>query len=177
MVFAILLAIGAAIPSASTEDAPDATLVKAAFIYKFLLFVDYPEPAFTRHADELSICIMGPNKFDGAFRPVEGKRVRGRRLNIQYLEVGNDRKAVQDCHLLFIGEQNSEEDTRSSILLTRGTTTLTVGEHEDFLEWGGMIRLFPESGRIAFEVNAASARKSGISFRAQMLRIAKRVVD
>ncbi len=151
--------------------------VKAAFVYKFLLFTEFPMRAFSSHTKTLSILIYGPHTFNGSFDPVEGKRVKGRLLHVREVPVGTKIPDSKDCHILFIGGENSGAATRSLIRTIQGRPILTVGEHESFLEWGGMIRLYRDSGRIAFEVNAESARKEGISFRAQMLRVARRVME
>lgn len=151
--------------------------VKAAFVYKFLLFTDFPDQAFSSPRNELSLCIYGPSVFNGAFDPVKGKLIKGRLLKIRRIEAQSGRIETEDCHILFISSKNSPDPTRHALSMLKGAPILTVGEHKDFLTWGGMIRLYIDRGRVAFDVNADSARVAGISFRAQMLRIAKQVME
>jgi hypothetical protein len=53
---------------------------------------------------------------------------------------------------------------------------LTIGEHPDFLKWGGIIKLYQKDRRVVFDVNISAAQHAGINFRSKMLIIAVKVL-
>ena len=96
--------------------------VKAAFLYKFASFVDWPEPA---RNEAVGICIVGRDPFGSALeRVVEGKTIGGRGFVVRRLK---DWKAGAPCHILFVGGSDPQR-LRAVLGQVRHETILTVGD-------------------------------------------------
>jgi hypothetical protein len=167
---------GGATAMASAVPVSEDRLIRAAFIHKFLLFTDFPAHSFASESESITICVWGSPVETVTLEPLESKNARGRPLRVRRIS-GDGDKHLEGCHVLFVGLHSSVQATRAVLAATQGKPILTVGEHDGFLDWNGIIRLLVKEGRMAFEVNVASARRSNISFRAQMLRVAEKVVE
>ena len=151
-------------------------LVKAAFIHKFTLFIEFPGHASIASQSGFNICILGQNPFGDAFSPVEGKPVNGRPLMLRNLSLNASDTELKQCNVLFLVSGVADSRQQTVLKSLRYFPTLTIGEHEDFLQMGGIIRLYRKQDRIVFSVNAVAAKRAGIQIRSQMLRVAEYVI-
>jgi hypothetical protein len=147
--------------------------VKAAFLYNFAKFVEWPPSGFRDATAPLQICILGRDPFGQALRDiVSAKTVNGRKFEIDYLV---DMQLARACHILFIA--SSEKDRVKQILESmRGTVALTVSDTEGFAEQGGMIDFLLDNGRVLFEVNRNAAEQAGLKISSKLLGVAKVVI-
>jgi hypothetical protein len=158
-------------PSAAAESRLEYE-VKAAFLYNFAKFVEWPVGAFPDADSALELCIYGDDPFGPIIdRIVQSRTVQGRPIIVQH-EV--ETTSLSACHLLFVGPVASEEMARI-VQLTGGTPVLTVGETDWFIDSGGMIRLFLEGGKVRFEVNAGVAEQAQLKVSSQLLKLARTV--
>ena len=135
--------------------------VKAAFLYNFLKFVEWPEQAGD---GPLVICVQGRDAFGGYLEEaVHGKKVNGRDVVVRHVARLSD---ARDCHILFVP---NGEFRRSAIGAQPGM--LTVGESAGFLEAGGVINFYLENDRVRFEIRPESARQAGLRVSAQLLKL------
>jgi hypothetical protein len=165
--------------SASTREYQ----VKAAFLYNFIMFVDWqPEKMPTADAP-IIIGIIGKDPFENAFEPIKDKQVNGRKVVVKRFEgfedikkTGKEIEEIRKCHLLFIC--SSEKDVAKEITdLVKNNNVLTVGDMPGFLEaCGGMINFVLEEEKVRFEINNTNADQSKLQIRSQLLRLAKRVI-
>ncbi len=165
--------------------------IKAAFLYNFLRFIDWPKEKTGDANESVIIGLIGKDVFGDAFddlkdktiedRPVVLKRFKGIK---ELQKEDKDKKpeqnlqieAVRKSHLLFICP--SEKQHRKEILnLVKGYGVLTVADTEGFLESGGMINLLTEDNKINFEINVTAAKQAGFQVRSKLLRLAKRVYE
>jgi len=149
--------------------------VKAAFLYNFAKFVEWPSTAFATPDAPLVFCIVGPNPFDGRLeRVVSDRTANGRRIEVRDAVSVNE---TGGCHLVFVPE--SEENAVARLVHVAasvpGVPVLTVGETEGFAEAGGMIQLVVDEGRVRFDINAAAAEQEGLKLSSQLLKLARRV--
>ncbi len=147
--------------------APEPTL-KAAFLYNFALFVEWPEEA---RKGPLLICVLGTDPF-GEVLPatLRSKTANGRKLRSAVAVTAAE---IAPCSVLYVPA--AESATHRRILDTlAGRPILTVGESEEFLDAGGIIRLFLDGGRLRFEVNAAAAERSRLKVSAQLLELSRK---
>ncbi|MGA9449655.1 MAG: YfiR family protein, partial [Candidatus Sulfotelmatobacter sp.] len=81
----------------------------------------------------------------------------------------------QGCQVVFI-----DKDERKNVtVLMSGlpkTSVLTVGESDDFLQQGGIIRLFVEDRKIRFEINQEAAETANLRVSSRLLLLAKAVI-
>lgn len=174
----VLGIIAAVVPPSSARAAEASTEygLKAAFLHKFLVFSEW-SPESRRGDDDMSICVYGPDPFGEAFAPVLGQFIRSKRLSVRHLVRGSPPAALKSCYLAFFSAALGEVTTKSILRALHGSAVLTVGEDDRFLEWGGIVNLLLRGERLRFEVCTVAARRAGVRFRAQMLRLAVRVVS
>jgi hypothetical protein len=165
--------------------------IKAAFLYNFIKFVDWPEEKFPDSNEPIIIGIIGNDLFGDAFEPIKDKKAKGSSVIIKRFKSFEELKkstekdkpesdqkieVLTKCHLLFIC--SSEQKNLKEIINTvRDHSVLTVGETEGFLEAGGIINCFVEEKKIRFEINITAAERAKLEIRSNLLRLAKRIVE
>ncbi|MFH1371777.1 MAG: YfiR family protein [Planctomycetota bacterium] len=159
--------------------------VKAAFIYNFLKFVDWPKEKMTNNK-QIIIGVIGENPFGSAADVFKNKKVEDRDVVLKYFEgleeikkmSEKDRTANEEslktCHLLFICPSEQKQVREITELLSKNGV-LTVGDTDGFTESGVVINFFMEDNKIRFNINLTAAEKSGLKIRSQLLRLAKKV--
>ena len=146
--------------------------VKAAFLYNFLKFVDWPADGAGPPA---TIClgILGRDPFGDALEAVKGNSAKGRKVVVLHFR---SLEEVRGCDLLFVCA--SEKRHLPEILkLARNGHTLTVGDQEGFCQAGGMINLVTLEKRIGFEVNVAAANRAKLRLSSQLLKLARNLFE
>ena len=147
------------------EQQPSEYQVKAAFVFKFTGFVDWPAPA--EPAAPFELCIAGEDPFGKVLdQLVEGEAVNGRRIvvrRIHSVEQGS-------CSLIFV---SSKEPDIGEILAAAGTGVLTIGEGDSFLDQGGMIAFVLENRKVRFDIDASAVRKAGLKMSSRLLSVAR----
>jgi hypothetical protein len=144
--------------------------VKAAFLYNFAKFVEWPEGAFADAGAPLVIGILGEDPFEDALDGViRGKTASGRALAVKR---SKDLQGVGACHILFI---SSSERKRIEQIVEglQGASVLTVGETEAFTRLGGVVGFVVEEGRVRFEINADSAERARLRVSSKLLALAR----
>ena len=165
-VLAPLLFICAQQPIEAQAPLPEER-VKAAFVYRFTDFVDWPPAAF---ADQpaVTLCIVGANQLQDDLKSiVAGQQKNGRPYAVREIGRGD---AVRRCHVLFVSATAGV--SRPLITAVRGLPVLTVGDSERFLDDGGMIRLHVVQGRMRFDVATDPAQRAGLRLSSQLLKLA-----
>ena len=168
---ACTMAIGTAAVSAQQGRATEAQ-IKAAYLYSFGKFVEWPEAAPASATASFPICVLGRDPFgttlDDVLRnaSVGGRSVAARRISAI--------DEVPGCRIVYIG--SSEVARLDAILgsLTR-SAVLTVSDIPDFTERGGMIRFVEDAKRVRFEINLPPAHAAGLVLRSDLLRVATAV--
>lgn len=140
--------------------------VKAAFVYNFTRFVQWPQ---ARASGPLDICVMGEDPFGSALdEAVENKHVGGRPIAVTRL---SETDTASACEVLFIS--SSEHDRVERIVETLADSpVLTVGDVEDFAERGGMINLTERGSHVRFEINVDALERAGLRASSRLLRLA-----
>lgn len=152
---------------AYADAAPEYTL-KAAFIYNFATFTEWP----TKTAETLELCIVGNNPFGNALNSIEGKLVDNARLLSKHGVISNN--ALRSCQIVFICA--SEKDRLPDILgIARESGILTIADFQDATRQGVMIGMTMEQKKITFEINLEAARRAGLNISSKLLRLAKTV--
>ena len=148
--------------------------VKAAFIYNFAKFVQWPENSFSSRDSPLRICTFGANALGPALEELaQDKTVAGRRVQV---EKPRSLQQARSCQILFIGYH---ELPRLQEVLTavRGASVLIVSEAPGFAAHGAMIEFVTENDRLRFEINAKAAREAQVNISAKLLSLAKNVIE
>jgi len=146
--------------------------VKAAFLYNFTRFVEWPPARFAANDGPLIIGICGRNPFgDELEHGLKGRSVNGHPIELRMVEAP---ESAKDVHLLFIP---ASEDGRASAWLksAAGAGVLTVGETEKFADAGGMIRFVREADKVRFDINVEPAEQARLRVSAQLQKLARTV--
>jgi hypothetical protein len=174
----VLVAAGAlsgSVPQAMGQsDPPTEYQVKAAFLFNFAKFVEWPANAFVHPEDPIVLGIVGEDPFGFALDGmVFRKTVNGRSFMVKRLEIGPE---LRGCHILFIS--SSEKKNLAHILESlKGSSVLTVGETDQFVQSGGAIKLLLENNKVRFEVNVGAAAMARLKVSSKLLALARSVVD
>lgn len=149
------------------REVPEEYRLKAAFVYRFPQFVDWPEPALQDRAT-IDLCVLAPSPFGTVLDELAaGERVGDRPLAV--LQVG-DAAAAAHCHVLYVTNRGAAR--RAMLRQLADLPVLTVGDGSGFLDDGGMVLLRLVEGRVRFEINMRAADKAGLRISAQLLRLA-----
>jgi hypothetical protein len=167
----LLLVVAASAPPA--HGGPSEYEVKAAFLYNFAKFVEWPASAFSAPGDALVVGVLGDDPFgDTLDRIAQNKSAQGRRIEVRRF------RAVADvegrCHILFVSP-SEERDLPRIFRGLHGAPILTVSDIAGFLDHGGTINLLMEQRRVRFAVNLKAANQAGLKMSSQLLKIAKTV--
>ena len=165
---ALLLASGS---GRAQDSQPSEYQVKAAFLFNFAKFVEWPPQVFAEPTSPIVIGILGENPFGHELeRTISGKTLKTRPFEIKEMRslIG-----ATNCHILFIS--TSEQKHFPEIFEgLRGVSVLTVGETERFVETGGMINLVKEDDKIRFQINDGAAKSVGLKISSKLLNLAIR---
>jgi YfiR/HmsC-like len=148
---------------------PSEYQIKAAFLYNFAKFVNWPPRAFGSPTSPIIIGVLGKNVFgDDLEDTIRDKTVNNRPF--QFKEFRSV-QAATNCEILFISP--SEKSQLPKILKgLLGTSVLTVGETDHFTEAGGMINFVIENDEVHFQINNEAAREAGLTISSKLLRLA-----
>lgn len=151
-------------PRASEYD------LKAAFIFNFTRFVEWPTNAFPSTNSPVIIGILGADPFQGALEKiVQGERAQGRPIEVARFARAADLKPV---HILFI-PRNAASQTTEALRRVADFPTLTVSEIDRFADRGGMIQLFTQENQIRMRIDAEKAREARVNISSKVLRLAQ----
>jgi len=149
--------------------------VKAAFLYSFGRYVEWPKDAFAAHSGDFVIGICGEDPFGQALdRIAQSKTIQGRRIIIQRMATTEE---LQPCHILFISHSIPPDQQSAIINKMRDKSTLLVGESPGFAERRGGINFFVEGGTVRFEINVDAIRQEKLMLDAKLLNLGKKVSE
>jgi hypothetical protein len=144
--------------------------IKAAYLLNFAKFVEWPTNRFGTPGTPIRVGVVGKDPFGSDLeRTMTGRVIEGRRFEIVRLE---EPEAAVDCHIVFIS--SSEHRRLPQIIETlHKAHVLTVGEHEQFVEQGGIIRFFLHQDTVRFEINPRGPDNAGLRISSKLMQIAK----
>jgi len=188
-----LIAVSAAIPVLADSAISREDKIKAAFLYNFINFVDWPEERIADSNQPITVGVIGSRYFLKAFEPVKHKKIKGREIALRYFpgyeKLKKSQKAddsqwnkkigtLKSCHVLFLCTRHlgSIESSGRIIKALEDSPVLTVSETDGFLESGGIINFLMEDEKVRFEINNTTAKQAKLKIRSKLLRLAKRVI-
>jgi len=171
--------------------------VKAAFIYNFMKFIEWPQNSTSdqNNSQAMVIGVLGDNPFGDAFVPILDKEVHGRKINLveipgyqAFHESASDKanaweaycaqyqQIIDSCDVLFIclSEKNHLDEL---IKLTPGRGILTISDIPGFAKQDGIVGFVKDNNKIRFEINLNIAQQENFKIRSQLLSLAKEVYE
>jgi hypothetical protein len=163
--------------AASLVCAPDAGAqssaeydVKAAYLYNFAKFVEWPAESFPSADAPFAICVLGQDPFGRALDDiVEGERIQERPIVVRRLKAWD---GAELCHILFVSTSVQEDFEQ----LLGGHTfrrTLTVGDVPQFLTAGGHISFFIEGSSVRFSIHRSNVARTDLQISSRLMRVAR----
>lgn len=166
----VVLSLARQLSAQAVED----SRVKAAYLYNFAKFVEWPPGVFQHPSDPTVICVVGDDRTSDVLEPaVSGKRANGRPL-----EVRRPRSAPEfkSCQVLFIGFSDKERIARVFNELQK-SSVLTVGQSDRFIPLGGMINLALKNNTIELEIAPEASDAVGLKISSRLLVVARLVKE
>lgn len=148
--------------------------LKAAFLFNFARFVEWPAEVLPPANQPIVIGIVGTDPFGESLDAiVKGETIKGHRLVVRRCHA---REEIEGCQVLYIGRS---EAARLPVILARlkGRPILTVSDNDRFAFSGGIIGLVMEEGRVRIQINLDRARESQLVISAKLLRPALVIRD
>jgi hypothetical protein len=168
----LVLLIGWASPAWAQDSRKLEYEVKAAFLVKFGMFVDWTTNTTATAANPrpFVIGILGEDPFGAGFdAAVQKEKISGRPVQLRRAQSPTE---LDDCEMVFIS--SSEEATLARWFTHfEGKGVLTVGEMPSFAARGGMIGFVKVDGKVRFEINSLVAEKSGLRVSAKLLQLSR----
>ena len=163
------IAMWAVTSTAASATAPSETpteyQVKAAFLYNFAKFVEWPD----QPNPSVQLCTVGDDPFGNILEEtVKGKTLNGHPIAVKRFKAGEN---ARGCQIAFIGVP--ERETRPVLDMLQGASTLTVGESPNFAKEGGIINFVLEGNKVRFEINVAAAQQARLKISSKLLSLAR----
>jgi hypothetical protein len=155
---------------AAPADVTSDVEVKAAFLYNFAKFAEWPALS---PGSPLCLCVVGDDRIAAALSAVSsGQTIQGHAIEVRRMPV----QGGQPCHMLFVS-QSTVRDASRLLEVLKGQPVLTVSDADDFASSGGMIGFFIEKGRMRFAINVDAIQRSQLHLSSRLLSLAKVVRD
>lgn len=147
---------------------------KAAFLYHFTKFIEWPAGVMAQGDTTFSFCVMGSSPLELALdQLIAGKQVRGRMPMIKRVSSIDE---IGGCQVLFISR--SEHDVVASLVDIPGNSSvLTVGDTPNFAKQGGIIEFIIVNNKLRFVINLEAAKRARLKLSSELLKLAQIVYD
>jgi hypothetical protein len=155
--------------ASAADTKPGEYELKAAFIFNFSQFVEWPTNAFKSEAEPIIIGVVGADPFGPILdRIVRDEKVRGRALTVERYQRVTD---IKRCHILFISKSLASQ-CAEILRATQDQPILTVSDMDRFSTRGGMIHLVTERNLVRMRVNPEMAKRADLTISSKLLRLA-----
>ncbi|HET9576464.1 MAG TPA: YfiR family protein [Usitatibacter sp.] len=177
---AVLLWVALVVAQAAMAEAAPAprveaseAAVKAAFLYKFATYVEWPESAFPAPESPFVFGVAGSDDVAAELEKIlPGRVIHNRPAAVRRLKEG---EPIAGVHLLFVGR--TQPNALAVVRAAQQQGILCVTETERGLETGSTINFVAADERVGFEVSLDAAERSGLRISSRMLNVARRVVS
>jgi len=144
--------------------------LKAAIIFNFIKFVDWPAQRLPASSTTIQVVVAGKDAYDVVAQTIGGKEVKGKTIVVSQYSGPQD---LARCHLLFVSAAAMRQFESG---VGRQSGVLTVGETASFARRVGIIGLKEQSNKLRFEINQQAAEQSGLTISSQLLKVATDVL-
>lgn len=157
-------------PPGLAAQAPTEFQVKAAYLFNFLKFVEWPDDPAPDSRGKWVIGFIGESPIDSELTHlVEGKNVLGHELLVKKFQAADDLRA---CNILFITD--SEKRRLPAILVAlRGSSVLTVADLDNFVGSGGMVQFVVEDARVRVAIDVGATSRARLKVSSKLLALAQ----
>lgn len=167
--WAVALVVALALPCAAPAQVANEYEVKAAFLFNFTRFVDWPPSS---RSALFCIGVDGVDPFNGALEDVvKGRSVGGRAIAIKHFKAGDD---VSACEIVFV---SAADPRKAAAILAqfKGAPILTVGDAPGFCKNGGVIGFSVQGNKVKLDINPDAALRAHLQISSKLLTLASLV--
>jgi hypothetical protein len=173
-VLVIVVGIAATLPAQAVERVAGEYEIKAAFLYNFAQYIEWPKDAVPGAEDSFIIGILGQDPFGSALDDIaRDKTIQGKRIVLRRFATVED---YTPCHILFIAS-SAVSEMPAVRRRVQDTHVLLAADTEGLAQRGVVINFFVESSKVRFEINTTAAERAGIKISSKLLRLARIVTD
>jgi hypothetical protein len=174
LTLSLIFFLGAALQLRAQEPTPgpafDEYQVKAAFLYNFAKFVEWPPGTFANSSDPIAICVVGQNPFGSTLEDmVQVKKIGDRLFVVRRL---SDTQQAAKCQILFISAGEWKR-TRALLDAVKGAAILTVGETDDFMALGGVVGFKLDGPRVRLQIAPEAGERGRLRISSKLLSLAE----
>jgi uncharacterized protein DUF4154 len=170
----LVLFVSLTSPNAIAQGVANEYQVKAAFLYNFAKFVEWPDGTFANSTSPLTVCVLGKDPFGKALDDaIVGKRIAGHPAILARAKRIQD---LPECQIIFVSASDSPQ-LPEILRELHGRKALVVGETENFAGLGGAIQFVLEANRVRFAINTDAADRAGLKVSSKLLALATIVHD
>jgi hypothetical protein len=167
LVLVATLCAAAGIAYGANADVASDVAVKAAFLYNFAKFAEWP--ALPPGAP-IAVCVVGDDQIaDALVETVRGQNISGHTLAVSR---PRDSATWRSCNLLFVANAETQR-AADGLDGIRTLPVLTVSDGKGFAQAAGIIELYVEGGRMRFAINVDAAERSGLRLSSRLLGLAR----
>jgi|SRR5580704_16298670 hypothetical protein len=169
--WAVALALVLAMPVAIPAQGANEYEVKAAFLFNFTRFVDWPQSS---GSSPFCIGIAGADPFGGALEEaVKGRSAGGHAISVKHFKPGEE---SADCQIVFISGADAKK-MRAALGRLQHAAVLTVGEGAGFCHGGGVIAFEVEDNKVRLDINPEAAQRAHLQISSKLLTLATLLRD
>jgi hypothetical protein len=165
--------------------------IKAAFVYNFIKFIEWPEEKVQDSNEPIIIGVLGESPIYDSLRELNNKKIKNRNVVIKHFEslsgfnlkdesenpsIQNRIQQMKRCLVLFVSTSEKRQYGSLTKILEE-KNVLSIDSHADFLLSGGIINFVIKDNKVRFEVNTAAAERSKLKISSKLLRLAINVLE
>lgn len=145
--------------------------IKAAFLYHFSTYVEWPADVFPADGEPFVIGVFHSDPFGGALDEIaKSKTVGGHPIKVRLLK---STEGISSCQILFIPDSVTGDQRAGVLRSAQAGHAFVVGETDDFIERGGDAQFFLEGNKVRFAFSEKTTKREDIKVSSKLLSLAK----
>lgn len=155
---------------AGSAQTVDEYQVKAAFLYNFAKFAEWPAETVQSPKASITTCVLGKDPFGHWLKDtIEGRAIDSHTLVLRNI---NSAAEADSCQILFVSSTESKH-TWTALAAAKKTGVLTIGECSYAIENGAVINFILDGDRVRFEINPRAAELAKVRISSRLLSLAR----
>lgn len=162
-------------PLASAQATTPEATVKAAFVFNFLRFTEWPARRFATKDAPMTLCVGSADaRLSESLKALGGRTLDDRRIQVTEIERADD---LGKCHALFVADTTARATAAAWLRKAESLDVLTLGDGDGFAASGGMLGLVSDGSRMRFEINDRAVKRSGLKLGSQLYQVGRSVAE
>lgn len=171
--FRLGAALAASLAMGASAESLNADQLKAAYLFNFARYVEWPSEAHDSPKSSLRIGVVGSSAVSALLKKtVKGKSVGPRNLEVSELDAPAQGR---EHHILFVAGTLSPDEREDVLAELDGTPVFVVADDDSFAKRGGIANFFVADQRVRFAINKSAAERAGLKVSSKLLRLAELV--